>query len=90
MAPLPIHWPACPTHAIKQPHTRLHVRADLLAMTESPNNRRFEKKKTPKRPAIHLHAFQDVRVFAAALDADADPPVILFNSRLENDLREDS
>ena len=56
-------------------------------MTESPNNKRFEKK-TPKKLAIHLHAFQDVRVFAAALDADADPPVILFNARLEKDLRE--
>ena len=56
-------------------------------MTKSPNNKRFGKNKNA--PAIHLHAFQDVRVFAAALDADADPPVILFNARLENDLPED-
>ena len=58
-------------------------------MTENPNNEKFGKK-TPKKPAIQLHAFQDVRAFAAALDADADPPVTLFNARLDNDLREDS
>ena len=46
-------------------------------------------KKFAKNSAIHLHAFQDVRVFAAALDADANPSVILFNALLEKDLRED-
>ena len=46
--------------------------------------------KIAKNPAIHLHAFQDVRVFAAALNADANPSVILFNALLENDLREDN
>ena len=47
-------------------------------------------KKFAKKPAIHLHAFQDVRVLAAALNADANPSVILFNALLENDLREDN
>ena len=31
-----------------------------------------------------------MRVSAAGLDADANPPVIIFNVFLENDLREDS
>ena len=37
-----------------------------------------------------MHTFQDVRVFATALNADVDPSVILFNVLMENDLREDS
>ena len=74
---------------IKKPSTRLHVRADLPAMTESPNNKMFGIK-APKKTCNPSACVQDVRVFAAALDADADPPVILFNASLENDLREDS
>ena len=57
-------------------------------MTESPNNK--HRKKPPQKTATHLHAFQGARVFAAALDADANPPVILSNAVFENDLREDS
>ena len=58
---------------IKKPSARLHARADLPAW-----------KNILKKTAIHLHAFQDVRVFAATLDADADPPVILFNALLDS------
>ena len=52
-------------------------------------NKRLQEK-SAKNPAIHLHAFQDARVFAAALNADANARVILFNDLLENDIREDS
>ena len=32
MAPLPIHWPACPLmQPLRKPSARLHVRADLFA-----------------------------------------------------------
>ena len=74
---------------IRKPSARLHVRADVPAMTGSPHNKKFGSK-SAKKPATHLHAFQNVRVFAAALDADASPLVILFNALLENDLREDN
>ena len=73
---------------VKKPSVRLHVRADLPAMAESPRNKKVLENQ-PKKHAIHLHAFQD-GVFAAALDADPNPPVILFNAPLEKDLREDS
>ena len=43
-----------------------------------------------KKPAIHLQVFQDVRILAAALNADANPSVILFNAFLEKDLRKDN
>ena len=76
--------PECPTS----------VRAELaqLKMTDQSRESKQQKvvKKIAKNPAIHLHAFQDVRVFAAALNADANPSVILFNALLENDLREDT
>ena len=77
---------------IWKPSARLHVRADLPAMTDQSRETKQQKvvKKFAKKPAIHLHAFQDVRVLAAALNADANPSVILFNALLENDLREDN
>ena len=77
---------------IWKPSARLHVRADLPAMTDQSREFKQQKivKQIAKNPAIHLHAFQDVRVFAAALNADANPSVILFNALLENDLREDN
>ena len=86
MAPLPIHWPACPTHATNQEAECPTSCSRRSACNEcEPKQQKVrKKKKAPKKPAIHLHAFQDVRVFAAALDADADP------SLLENDLPEDS
>ena len=61
-------------------------------MTDQSRESKQQKvvKKIAKNPAIHLHAFQDVRVFAAALNADANPSDILFNALLEKDLREDN
>ena len=77
---------------IWKPNARLHVRADLPAMTDQSRVSKQQKavKKIAKNPAIHLHAFQDVRVFAAALNADANPSDILFNALLEKDLRDDN
>ena len=40
---------------------------DLPAMTESPNNKRFGKKSTQRKHAIHLHAFQDVHASSRQL-----------------------
>ena len=77
---------------IWKPSVRLHVRAGLPAMTDQSRESKQQKvvKNFAKNPGIHLHAFQNVRVFAEALDADANPSVILFNALLEKDLREDS
>ena len=70
-----------------QPGSRvpdLPVRADLPAMTDQ--SRESKQQKVVKK----IPAFQDVRVFEAALNADANPSVIRFNALLEKDLREDS
>ena len=77
---------------IWKPSARLHVRADLPAMTDQSQESKQQKvvQQFAKKPAIHLHAFQDVRILAAALNADANPSVILFNALLENDLRKDN
>ena len=63
---------------IWKPSARLHVRADLPAMSDQSRESKQQKvvKKIAKNSAVHLHAFQDVRVFAAALDADVNPSVI--------------
>ena len=87
---LPICWPACPTHATNEEAKNPTSCSSRSACNDSEPKQQKVLEKAPKTLAIHLHAFQDVLVFAAALDADADPPVILFNARVENDLREDS
>ena len=74
---LPIKWPACPTRYNQSRSRVSNFTFEPICLQWLRAQETKSSGKSTKKHAIHLHAFQD-GVFAAALDADANPPVILF------------